>query len=42
MTRLSAAFAQGRPAIVTFITAGDDDIASNPDAPAGAPVATPW
>jgi tryptophan synthase alpha chain len=32
MTRLSAAFAKGRPALVTFITAGDGDTAANLDA----------
>ena len=32
MTRLSAAFAKGRPALVCFITAGDGDTAANLDA----------
>ena len=32
MTRLSSAFAKGRPALVTFITAGDGDTAANLDA----------
>ncbi|MGN6500852.1 MAG: tryptophan synthase subunit alpha, partial [Tsuneonella sp.] len=32
MTRLAAAFAKGRPALVTFITAGDGDTAANLDA----------
>jgi tryptophan synthase alpha chain len=32
LTRLSAAFAKGRPALVTFITAGDGDTAANLDA----------
>lgn len=32
MTRLSAAFAKGHPALVTFITAGDGDTAANLDA----------
>jgi tryptophan synthase alpha chain len=32
MTRLSAAFAKGRSALVTFITAGDGDTAANLDA----------
>ena len=31
-TRLASAFAKGRPALVTFITAGDGDTASNLDA----------
>lgn len=32
MTRLAAAFAKGRPALVCFITAGDGDTAANLDA----------
>jgi tryptophan synthase alpha chain len=32
MTRLACAFAKGRPALVTFITAGDGDTAANLDA----------
>jgi tryptophan synthase alpha chain len=32
MTRLASAFAKGRPALVTFITAGDGDTAANLDA----------
>jgi tryptophan synthase alpha chain len=32
LTRLSAAFAKGRPALVCFITAGDGDTAANLDA----------
>ncbi|MBD3730742.1 MAG: tryptophan synthase subunit alpha [Sphingomonadales bacterium] len=32
MTRLSSAFAKGRPALVCFITAGDGDTAANLDA----------
>ena len=32
MTRLEAAFAKGRPALVCFITAGDGDTAANLDA----------
>ncbi|MEZ5710906.1 MAG: tryptophan synthase subunit alpha [Blastomonas sp.] len=32
MTRLSAAFGKGRPALVAFITAGDGDTAANLDA----------
>jgi tryptophan synthase alpha chain len=32
MTRLTSAFAKGRPALVTFITAGDGDTAANLDA----------
>jgi tryptophan synthase alpha chain len=32
MTRLAAAFAKGRPALVAFITAGDGDTAANLDA----------
>src|SRR5687767_8535351 len=32
MTRLSTAFAKGRPALVCFITAGDGDTAANLDA----------
>src|SRR6188768_4356721 len=32
MTRLSSAFAKGRPALVAFITAGDGDTAGNLDA----------
>ena len=32
MTRLSAAFSKGRPALVCFITAGDGDTAANLDA----------
>jgi tryptophan synthase alpha chain len=32
MSRLSAAFAKGHPALVTFITAGDGDTAANLDA----------
>ena len=42
MTRLFAAFAKVRPALVCLITAGDGDVASNPDAQADAPVATLW
>jgi tryptophan synthase alpha chain len=38
-SRLSAAFAKGRPALVCFITAGGGGVATNPDAPADAPVA---
>src|SRR5687768_5437241 len=32
MTRLASAFAKGRPALVTFITAGDGDTGANLDA----------
>jgi tryptophan synthase alpha chain len=42
MTLLAPAFAKGHPAFVCFITAGDGDIVSNPDAPADAPSATLW
>jgi hypothetical protein len=38
-TRISAAFATGRPALVYFITAGDGGIASVPDTPFDAQVA---
>ena len=32
MTRLAAAFAKGRPALVCFVTAGDGDTAATLDA----------
>ena len=38
-SRLSAAFAKGRPALVCFITAGDGGIATIPDAQVDASVA---